>query len=143
MNDIQIVYTSKATANVDDAQLDNILKSAVRNNAARNITGMLLYAKGSFLQVLEGEVSVIEALLKQLEADTRHRDVEIIVRTSIKGHEFKNWSMGYRRLHDSDAKALLNYAPFFEDGFDASKFCEQPGLSLDILKALAAQLDQT
>jgi glutamate carboxypeptidase len=40
-------------------------------------------------------------------------------------------------------KALLNYAPIFEDGFYASKFCEQPGNSLDNMKALAAQHDQS
>jgi hypothetical protein len=36
----------------------------------------------------------------------------------------------------------LNFAPFFEDGFDAKRFCAQPGISLDILKALASQLDE-
>ena len=143
MNDIQIVYASKATGNVDDAQLEKILKTAVRNNAAKKVTGMLLYTKGSFLQVLEGEASVIEALITQIKADTRHRDVEVVVRTSIKEHEFKNWSMGYRRLNESDAKAMMNFAPFFENGFDAAKFCEQPGISLDILRALATQLDET
>lgn len=51
--------------------------------------------------------------------------------------------MGYRRLDDADAKNLLSFAPFFEDGFDPKKFCEQPGISLDILRALAAQLDET
>lgn len=143
MNEIQIVYMSKATGDVDDAELAEILNTSVRNNAEQNVSGMLLYTKGSFLQLLEGEAAAVDALFKRLEADPRHRDIQVLVRTSIKEREFKNWSMGYRRLNESDAKAMASFAPFFEDGFDAAKFCEQPGISLDILRALASQLDHT
>jgi len=143
MNEIQIVYMSKATGDVDDVELEELLKTSVRNNAAQNISGMLLYTKGSFLQLLEGEVSAVDALIKRIEADTRHHDIQVLVRTSIKQREFRNWSMGYHRLNESDAKAMMSFAPFFEDGFDAAKFCEQPGISLDIMRALAIQLDET
>lgn len=141
MNKIQIVYTSKASTDVDDAQVVKIHMTALKNNVQRDVTGMLLYTKGTFLQVIEGEASTIDRLLEKIRSDTRHHDVEIVVRNSIKHREFKNWSMGYRRLDDSDVKALLNFAPFFQDGFDARSFCDQPGLSLDILRVLASQLD--
>jgi len=142
MNDIQIVYTSKARSDVNDAQIVDIHSIALSNNAQRGITGMLLYTKGTFLQVIEGEADTIDRLMGKIKSDTRHYDVQVVVRNSIKHREFRNWSMGYRRLEDADAKALLNFAPFFEDGFDAIKFCEQPGISLDILRALASQLDE-
>lgn len=142
MNKIQVVYTSKARSDVSDAQIVDIHSIAINNNAQRGITGMLLYTKGTFLQVIEGEGDTIDRLMEKIKSDTRHYDVEVLVRNSIKHREFKNWSMGYRRLEEADAKALLSFAPFFEDGFDAKKFCKQPGISLDILKALAAQLDE-
>jgi DNA-binding transcriptional regulator WhiA len=142
MNNIQIVYTSKARSDVNDAQIINIHSKALSNNVQKGITGMLLYTKGTFLQVIEGEADIIDRLMETIKSDTRHHDVEILVRNSIKHREFKNWSMGYRRLDDGDAKALLNFAPFFEDGFDAKRFCEQPGIALDILKALASQFDE-
>jgi hypothetical protein len=142
MNKIQIVYTSKVRGDVNDAQIIDIHSVALRNNAQNDITGMLLYTKGTFLQVIEGEAKSINRLIEKIKADTRHYDVEVVVRNSIKHREFKNWSMGYRRLEDTDAKALLSFAPFFENGFDANKFCEQPGISLDILRALASQLDE-
>jgi len=140
MNEIQIVYTSKATG---DVELEELLKTSVRNNAAQNVSGMLIYTKGSFLQLLEGDTSTVDALFKRIGVDPRHHDVQVLIRTSIKEREFKNWSMGYRRLNESDARAMASFAPFFEDGFDATKFCQQPGVSLDILRVLAAQLDET
>jgi hypothetical protein len=142
MTDIQIVYTSKARRDVNDAEIVQIHSTSLINNAQRDITGMLLYAKGTFLQVIEGTVDSISRLMEKISADTRHYDVEVLVRTSIRRREFKNWSMGYRRLEEADAKALLNFAPFFVNGFDAKQFCEQPGISLDILRALASQLDE-
>jgi hypothetical protein len=142
MNKIQIVYTSKAQSDVNDAQIVDIHSAAIRNNARSGITGMLLYTKGTFLQVIEGDADTVDHLIEKIRTDTRHYDVEVLVRNPIKYREFKNWSMGYRRLKDADAKALLNFSPFFEDGFDAKRFCEQPGISLDILRALASQLDE-
>lgn len=141
MNDIQIVYSSKASGEICDAQIVDIHAVAIANNARRDITGMLLYSKGTFLQVLEGEAGAIDDLMEKSKLDPRHCDVELFIRNSIKFREFKNWSMGYRRLDEADAKALLNYAPFFENGFAANRFCQQPGVSLEILKALASQLD--
>jgi hypothetical protein len=143
MNDIQIVYTSKATCDLGEDQIVKIHSTALSNNAQRDITGMLLYSKGTFLQVIEGKGEAINHLMERIKLDTRHCDVEVLVKNTIKHREFKNWSMGYRRLEESDAKTLLNFAPFFEDGFDPAKFSAQPGVSLDILRALAAQLDET
>jgi len=142
VTDIQIVYTSKARREVNDAEIVQIHSTALTNNIQSDITGMLLYAKGSFLQVIEGAADAIDRLMEKIRADTRHYDVEVLVRTSIRRREFKNWSMGYRRLEDADAKALLSFAPFFDNGFDAKRFCEQPGVSLDILQALASQLEE-
>ena len=143
MNKIQVVYSSKATVDVDDVELEELLKTSVRNNAEQQVSGMLLYTKGSFLQLLEGEAPAVDALLKRIEGDPRHHDIQVHIRTSIKEREFKNWSMGYRRLNERDARAMMSFAPFFEDGFDAAKFCDQPGIALDILRTLAAQLEET
>ena len=143
MNKIQVVYTSKARSDVNEAQIVDIHAKALSNNAQKGITGMLLYTKSTFLQVIEGEVDAIDCLMEKIKSDTRHSDVEILVRNSIKQREFTNWSMGYRRLDEADAATLANFAPFFEDGFNARKFCERPGASLDILRALTSQIDNS
>ena len=46
----QIVYSSYATRALDEGELAEILASSVKGNARRDITGLLLYTKGTFLQ---------------------------------------------------------------------------------------------
>lgn len=141
MNKIQVVYISKATQDFDDAALRKILDDSARNNPQANITGMLLYTQKTFLQVLEGDATIVDALINKIQSDPRHHSVEIVIRSSIREREFNNWSMGYRRLQASDAEAMPHFAPFFEAGFDAEKIGVQPGIALDILREMAAQLD--
>jgi hypothetical protein len=51
-----IVYVSAAVKLLDDDQLFDILSSSRKNNAERDVTGVLLYSEGVFIQVLEGDV---------------------------------------------------------------------------------------
>ena len=138
---IQLIYTSTATRDFSDEELADILTSAVRNNHLHDVTGLLLFTKGTFMQVIEGEPEVIDALIKTIKADPRHRDIEEHVRTPIREREFSQWHMGYRAISKNDATTLPNYAPFFEDGFDAAQLGARPGICLEIMKAMAAQPD--
>jgi hypothetical protein len=54
---IQLLYSSKATTALSPAELTAILDKSVANNQARQITGLLLYRDGCFLQLLEGEAA--------------------------------------------------------------------------------------
>lgn len=95
---IQIIYTSTATHVMSDADLDSIIASATRHNADNGITGMLLYADGQFMQMLEGEEHEVDATFARVAADPRHRDVTVTERSTIDTRSFANWSMGLRRL---------------------------------------------
>ena len=134
---VQLIYTSAAVRDLSDDELAHILSASVRNNQKTNITGLLLYAKGTFLQVIEGESDVIDELIATIKLDPRHRDIEELMRTQIREPEFSQWHMGYRALSKGDALALPNYAPFFEDGFDSAMLAAKPGECLEIMRALA------
>jgi hypothetical protein len=60
---IQIYYISSATAPMSTSDLLQLLRQCRDNNASRSVTGMLLYANGTFLQVLEGPDQVIDDLV--------------------------------------------------------------------------------
>lgn len=134
---MQLIYTSTASRDFSEEELAGILKNAVKNNKQRNVTGLLLFTKGTFMQVIEGEPDVIDALFKTISADPRHRDIEQHVLNPIREREFCEWHMGYRSLSSGDALALPNYAPFFEGGFDAAMLTAKPGVCLEIMLALA------
>jgi hypothetical protein len=55
----EIIYASAQTQPFSSAQLTELLAKARRNNQALHVSGLLLYHRGSFLQVLEGDEAVV------------------------------------------------------------------------------------
>lgn len=69
------VYCSRAAEGVDDAEVERIVQSAKRHNAARGITGVLVYGSGIFFQWIEGPAAQIQKLIASLHGDPRHFDI--------------------------------------------------------------------
>lgn len=137
----QLIYVSSATRKLDESDIGKILESAVRNNTANAVTGMLLYASGNFLQVLEGHEAAVDETFSRISQDGRHRDIIEISREAVPSRDFAAWAMGFRGVSANDAKALPGYAPFFEQGFNAATIGTKPGLALDMLKSFAETND--
>lgn len=109
----------------------------MRNNALCGISGLLLYANRTFMQVLEGEATSVNECLAKIKADPRHHTLDILVNTEIRAREFKQWYMGFHRINARDAQALPNFAPFFEAGFNPADICRLPDAGLALKQALA------
>lgn len=92
---LQVVYASAALAPLSELQLTQLLMSARANNTRQGVTGLLLYVEGSFLQVLEGEDRVVEALLERIARDPRHDRVSILLRRPIEQRQYAEWAMGF------------------------------------------------
>jgi hypothetical protein len=92
---LQLVYVSTATAPLSEVSLRALLAFARTRNAARGVTGMLLYQSGVFLQVLEGDRATVEATFAKIELDRRHRDVVTLWHGDIESRNFGDWSMGF------------------------------------------------
>ena len=103
----QIVYCSIATAIPARDDMDRLLQVARTRNAQKGITGMLLYADGSFFQVIEGREEVIELLFRQICLDRRHKNVTVILRESILERSFSDWSMGHVEISEREASSLI------------------------------------
>ena len=67
-----IIYQSKAQENLSITEIDSMLLKAKRFNKANDITGCIMYFNDQFIQILEGEKSVITALYTIIEKDSRH-----------------------------------------------------------------------
>ena len=117
MDLIQCIYCSKSVDNplTPDA-LDAILEQSRTNNAAIDVTGMLLYESGAFFQVLEGERSVVEALYKRLAGDERHGNVIKLIQEPIEQRSFGDWSMGYPRVSREQLAEIDGLNDFFAQG---------------------------
>jgi hypothetical protein len=72
-----------------------MLLKAKRFNKLNNITGIILYYKLQFIQLIEGDKKSIDSLYKDIQADKRHFDVETILSTASKQSLWTEWSMAF------------------------------------------------
>jgi hypothetical protein len=92
---LQLIYASAAVTPLSVEAVRELLLRARHKNAARGITGMLLYHGGSFLQVLEGPAEAVDAVFRTINADNRHGNIRLLYRDEITAPEFGDWSMGF------------------------------------------------
>lgn len=132
----QLIYVSTL---VDDArgELPAILETAVRNNKFNGLTGMLLYADGNVMQVLEGEENALYEIYQRIERDSRHHGIFILVDTEIDSRQFENWSMGYRALSAAEIKDFPIAEQFFKFKETEIERRVHPGEALTLLKTFA------
>ena len=115
---IQISYISSATDPMSTQELLDLLRQSRENNAESGITGMLLYGNGTFLQVLEGDESVVESLLDKIRKDPRHTDLKLLHRKTIQKRQYSDWSMGFKRLSTKELQNVEGLRDFGEKDFN-------------------------
>jgi hypothetical protein len=129
---IQLIYASDM-AGPQESELASIVKSAARHNRENQVTGMLLYSGGNFMQVLEGEPSMVQATYARICRDPRHHNILLLLQESVQQRHFSRWSMGFTRLSAEHVKKFPRFAPYFQFGFDVKAIQAAPGVALDML----------
>jgi hypothetical protein len=104
----QVLYHSRATAPPSPAELQALLNWSRRYNAARHITGVLLYSEGRYVQVLEGREADIRALYARIQADTRHEQVVTVCEGPAPQRRFADWCMGFGHVASSAVDQVLD-----------------------------------
>ncbi|QSE96163.1 BLUF domain-containing protein [Fulvivirga lutea] len=94
----QLVYVSNRKPNCTQEEISKILESCKKNNPPLDITGILLYSKKKFIQLVEGESKVITGLYDKIKTDPRHSEVRMISLSPIKQKSFPSWHMGSKEL---------------------------------------------
>lgn len=111
----ELIYHSQAAPNLENSEHVNILATAREFNEAHNITGCLLFHKGQFLQILEGEFETITSLYSKIKKDKRHSDVITLHMKEIEDRIFDKWSMAYKVIEeDSVLKEVTGVEEFKE-----------------------------
>ena len=131
---IQLIYLSSLADIKLEPEIGKILESSVRRNEANGITGMLLYANGNFMQVLEGEQQAVEDTYARICADPRHYDIIDLIKAPIAQRQFAQWSMGYQHLSAEFLRKFPSYALFFMFRANDGAIRAEPGIALDLLR---------
>lgn len=98
---LQKLYVSGASRPLSADEIEKILAVSRHNNLRDGVTGMLLWADGVFIQILEGEAKTVRSVFQRIEADDRHKNVMVVLEQAAEKRLFTQWSMGFKRL-DAD-----------------------------------------
>ncbi|MFC7436354.1 BLUF domain-containing protein [Hydrogenophaga bisanensis] len=106
---IRLTYASRAR-NLGPMDVKDILESSKRNNQALGVTGALCLSNGIFLQCLEGDRAVVNALYHRILLDPRHQDPAILDFDEVTHRQFSAWSMGLVSAVADNQSLFLKYA---------------------------------
>ena len=113
----QLLYISAANHEFTEDELGELLTQARVNNEKMNVSGMLLYHEGSFIQALEGPKEQVEEIYQKIGKDTRHTETRILFKGETRQRDFDGWSMGFYRSNQSSAENLEGFHQFLTNGF--------------------------
>lgn len=130
---VHCIYSSKASAAFQEHDIPALLAAARQANAARAITGMLLYIEGNFFQVLEGDEASVAGVFARIRDDDRHGRVTQIIREPIFERAFSEWTMGFANVGLAEVTSHIGENDFFT----AATCIEQlnPGRARKLLNA--------
>lgn len=104
-----VVYCSRAAADIDDLAVDRIIETSRRRNHERHITGLLVFGSGIFFQWLEGPRDHVTQLMATLKADPRHENVVPLSESEeVRERLFSDWDM--ERVSPDDIRDVLEDA---------------------------------
>jgi hypothetical protein len=133
----ELIYVS---ASVGDTayEVKEILDSSVKHNRLNDITGMLLYYKSAFMQVLEGSESAVMETYARICDDKRHHDVTLLTIAEVKSRRFERWSMGFMQVSASEIAEFPQLVQIFENKSRGGAITAPLGLALGMLSLLNA-----
>lgn len=96
-----LVYTSTASRPLAKSDLEHILTNARKRNLEEDVTGLLLFTDGKFMQYLEGPQSGVLKIFESIKKSKLHEKIVETSRQAIAAREYGDWSMAF--LADVDA----------------------------------------
>ena len=105
-----LTYTSRASFDLTDGDLVDILETARHLNALEGITGLLVFNGVRFLQIVEGAEAAIDGLVARLRGDPRHTAFEIRDERFVSKRTFADWDMELVKVDSEVRKACQEVA---------------------------------
>ena len=120
----RLVYHSETAItgalHVVDAQIHRILDVSRRNNARADVTGALMFNRGFFVQVLEGERAEVESTFERIQRSPLHRNLVVLKFDEAAARGFARWSMAFVGASKPDGARFGHLAA--ESGFRPGDF---------------------
>jgi len=129
-----VIYISKATQPFSQVELTELLSKARQRNTQRLLTGLLLYADGCFMQLLEGKEATVMDVYGRIKQDTRHTDIVTLRMEETPSRHFPDWRMAFGDLNEG-TQNLAGISRFLEPGFNSSTLKNESSNAYELLRA--------
>ena len=106
-----LIYRSQASRAVHEVTLSPLLRKAREHNQQANLSGLLLYANGQFLQVLEGPEPALSNLYARIKDDPRHFNVQTLAYGLAAERAFPDWCMAYATTDKNVLEKVTGFMP--------------------------------
>jgi hypothetical protein len=130
---IRLIYVSTAGQYLSEQDLGALLEKAQERNARQNVTGMLLYAGGNFIQVLEGEEKDVEDIYSSIAKDKRNKGHIVMKKESITERNFPEWAMGFKHLQKEGDDKISGYSEFLNREMDPAEIVKNSDAVVNLL----------
>ena len=96
-----LLYISRVVNPDNEDELDAIREQSIELNQANGLTGLLLWSREYFCQILQGRKATVEKTMQRIARDKRHLDPIVLLRTDLAEALFPNWSMATSHVEDA------------------------------------------
>lgn len=117
-----------------------LLRHARAYNTQHEITGVLAYGNGQFIQLLEGQSQVIAALYERIQQDPRHEHIIRFADKGIAQRSFPAWSMAFAPVSAAQLAEVAGYVLPDQLAGTASGLSAPDDLLLQTLKSFVFPL---
>lgn len=123
---ISLTYVSSAVHRFKSTDLIQLLQQCRDNNERLQLTGMLLYKDGNFMQMLEGTPVNVRKVMRAITADPRHAGILVISEEDTEYRLFKDLPMAFCNLNTIGPTGVPGYAEFANESLMSPAFASDP-----------------
>jgi hypothetical protein len=109
---IHVIFVGSAASDFSEHDTVKFLNEARKANRKHDVSGMMLYIGGCFLQLLEGEAAKVDSVCRMIFRDKR--EMRKILREPIAEREFPEWTMGFEAVAPHEVARLLGEPLLFD-----------------------------
>ena len=127
-----LIYKSQFSPVISLVDVDNIHTVAQMRNYNHSITGCLYFTMPYVMQILQGQDAYVNQLYANIQKDSRHHSVVLLMAEDHPTQLFPEWSM--KKVSIRSEKTYARFVNIFDRAFT-------PGVILDLVAIAADNQD--
>lgn len=104
-----VIYVSSAIKNFSSDEILDLLSFFREDRVKKNLTGLVLYANGNALTMIEGEKEVVEKEYELMRAFPAHHDIIKIYDKAIPHLYFENYPLAFKAIGNAALKSIDDF----------------------------------